>query len=313
MQRLYGKAEAGMIAVTGAAGKTGQAVLRALAQRGQPIRALVYRPQQSRLVLDLGAAEAVIGDMRDRTVLEAAVHGARAVYHICPNMSPDEVSIGQAMLTAASRAGVEHFVYHSVLHPQTQDMPHHWHKLLVEEQLFQSGLDCTILQPAAYMQNVLAHWDRIAQKGQYPVPYAAETRLSMVDLQDVAEAAAIALTEPGHLGATYELCGPDLLSQTEIATIMSGMLGRDVRAHVVPLREWKRKARASGLGDYQVSNLVKMFEYYEHHSFRGNSRVLGWLLGRRPTSFVRFLAREARDRRSSDQGRWRYQGRGVGY
>jgi uncharacterized protein YbjT (DUF2867 family) len=289
-----------MIVITGAAGKTGQAAIRALAQRGQLIRALVYRPNQSRLVLDLGASEVVIGDMRDHTVLEGAMHGARAVYHICPNMSPDEVPIGQAMLTAASRAGVEHFVYHSVLHPQTQDMPHHWHKLLVEERLLQSGLDCTILQPAAYMQNVLAHWDRMATKGQYPVPYATATRLSMVDLQDVAEAAAIVLTEPGHLGAIYELCGPDLLSQTEIATIMSGILGRDVRAHVVPYREWKRMARASGLGDYQVSSLVKMFQYYEHHGFRGNPRVLGWLLDCAPTSFVRVLAREVRDRRSPD-------------
>jgi uncharacterized protein YbjT (DUF2867 family) len=285
-----------MILVTGAAGKTGQAVIRALAQRKRPVRALVFRPQQTRVVTELGVSEAVTGDMRDRTVLGRAMQNVRAVYHICPNMSPDEVSIARAIITAASSAGVEQFIYHSVLHPQTEDMPHHWLKLRVEEQLFQSGLAYTILQPAAYMQNVLAHWDRIVECGLYPVPYPAATRLSMVDLQDVAAAAAIVLTEPGHVGATYELCGPGVLSQTETAGILSQQLGRDVVAREVPLFEWERQARDSGLGDYQVATLIKMFRYYERHGFWGNPRVLGWLLGRPPTSFAAFLEREARDR-----------------
>jgi uncharacterized protein YbjT (DUF2867 family) len=289
-----------MILVTGAGGKTGQAAIHALAQREEPIRAMVYRPQQTAVVSALGASETVVGDMRNRSIREQAMHGARAVYHICPNMNPDEVSIGRAMLAAARLAGVEHFVYHSVLHPQTEDMPHHWQKLRVEEQLFQSGLAYTILQSAAYMQNVLVHWDQIVEHGQYPVPYAAETRLGMVDLVDVAAAAAIVLSEPEHEGATYEICGPDLLSQTEIASILSQQLGHDVRPKVVPLYEWEQTARASRLGDYQVTNLVKMFRYYEQHGFWGNPHVLGWLLRRPPTSFAAFLEREARDRMRLD-------------
>ena len=64
-----------------------------------------------------------------------------------------------AAIRAAQSAGVERFVYHSVLHPQVEIMAHHWQKMRVEEQLFESGLSFTILQPAAYMQNVLAGWD----------------------------------------------------------------------------------------------------------------------------------------------------------
>jgi uncharacterized protein YbjT (DUF2867 family) len=290
-----------MILVTGAAGKTGRTVIRALAQREQPARALVYRPQQTQAIRDLGASEVVVGDMRDPSTLERVMRGARAVYHICPNMSPDEWPIGQAMLNAAGTAGVEHFVYHSVLHPQTQDMPHHWQKLRVEEQIFRSELAYTILQPAAYMQNVLAHWDRIVEHGQYPAPYPAETRLGMVDLEDVAVAAAIVLTEPGHVGATYELCGPDLLSQAGIAALFGEELGREVSVQVVPLDVWERQARDSGLGDYQVTGLIKMFRYYARHGFLGNPRVLSWLLGRPPVSFATFLAREALERAPSDQ------------
>ena len=198
-----------MILVTGAAGKTGQAVIRALAIKGEPVRALVRRPGQIQGIMDLGAREAAAGDMRSRAPMEQVTQGVRAIYHICPNMSPDEVAIGQTVIAAAQSAGVEHFVYHSVLHPQTEAMPHHWLKLRVEEQLFESGLAYTILQPAAYLQNILAHWDQIVEQGVYPIPYAAETRLGMVDLEDVAAAAAIVLTEPGHEGATYELSGPE--------------------------------------------------------------------------------------------------------
>lgn len=284
-----------MILVTGAAGKTGRAVIRALAAKGKTVRALVHRPEQVRLVEEVGAQQVVVGDMRLQAPMDQATQGTRAIYHICPNVSPDEVSIGRTAVAAARSAGVEHFVYHSVLHPQVEAMPHHWLKMRVEEQLFHSGLSYTILQPAAYMQNVLAQWGHVLERGVYSVPYAVETRLGMVDLEDVAEAAAVVLTEPGHEGATYELAGPEALTQTEVAAILSQQLGRPVRAESVPLETWEKRARESGLGEYQVETLVKMFRYYDRHGFWGNPRVLGWLLGRPPSSFAAFVERVARE------------------
>jgi uncharacterized protein YbjT (DUF2867 family) len=284
-----------MVVVTGAAGKTGRAVIRALAARGASVRAVVHRPGQARLVEELGAHQAVVGDMGLQSTMDRAVGGARAIYHICPNMHPEEDALGRVAIGAARRAGVQCFVYHSVLHPQVEDMPHHWLKMRVEEQLFRSGLVFTILQPAAYMQNVLAQWEHLLQQGIYAVPYAVETRLGMVDLEDVAEAAAIVLTEPGHGGATYELVGPEVLSQTAVAEILSQELGRRVRAEAIPTKTWKSQARDSGLSDYQVDALVAMFRYYERFGFWGSPRILGWLLGRRPTSFASFVGRVAQE------------------
>ncbi len=283
-----------MILVSGAAGKTGRAIIRALAARGQTVRGLVRRPEQVELVEGIGAREAVIGDMRYRAAMEQAVRGVRAVYHICPNVSPDEVAIGRIVIAAARSAGVERFCYHSVLHPQVEAMPHHWLKMRVEEQLFESGLAYTILQPVAYMQNVLAQWEHILERGVYPVPYPAQTRLGMVDLEDVAEAAAIVLTEEGHAGAIYELAG-ETLSQVAVAAVLSERLGRPVRVEVVALDAWERRARAAGLGEYQVATLLKMFRYYERCGFWGNPRVLGWLLGRAPARFVDFVERVVRE------------------
>ncbi len=281
------------ILLTGAAGKTGHAILRVLARRGQPVRALVRRGEQAQAVRDTGAAEAFVGDLRDGVAVAEAVRGAAAVYHVCPNVSPDEVTIGQTVIAAARMAGVERFVYHSVLHPQVEAMPHHWLKLRVEEALFASGLPFTILQPAAYMQNVLAHWGQIVEAGVYPLPYSAAARLSIVDLDDVAEAAATVLTEPGHLGATYELAGPAPLSQTEVAAILSQQLGQAVRAEVMSLDAWEQGARAGGMDEVAVTTLLAMFRYYDHHGLVGNGRVLGWLLRRPPTTFSQFVARHA--------------------
>ena len=284
-----------MVVVTGAAGKTGRAVIRALVAKGAPVRAVVHRPRQARLVEKLGAQQVIVGDMRRQSAMDAAAQGARAICHICPNLHPEEDAIGRAAIGAARSAGVERFVYHSVLHPHVECMPHHWLKMRVEEQLFRSGLSFTILQPAAYMQNVLAHWERLLDQGIYTVPYAVETRLAMVDLEDVAEAAAVVLNEPGHEGATYELVGPEVLTQTEVAEILGQEIGREVRAEAVSLGTWVRRAKESGLGDYQVQTLVRMFRYYERFGFWGGPRVLTWLLGRAPATFAAFVGRVAQE------------------
>ena len=284
-----------MILVTGAAGKTGRAVIKVLKARKKSIRALVHRDEQVSLVKHAGADEAVVGDMRLPEVMEQATRGVQALYHICPNATPDETAIGQTAIAAAKSSGVEHFVYHSVLHPQTEKMPHHWQKLRVEECLLESDLPYTVLQPAIYMQNILANWTSIVEQGIYPIPYAAETRLSTVDLEDVAAAAAVVLTEAGHKGATYELCGAAALSQIETSEIIGRCLGRPVRVKVEPIASWKAGAAAVGLSDEKVAILVKMFIYYERYGFVGNCRVLEWLLGRPATTYEAFIERTIRE------------------
>jgi len=283
-----------VILVTGAAGKTGRSVIKALAARGESVRALVHRAQQASAVRDEGAQDVKVGDMRDQAVIDQAVDGVRAIYHICPNMIPDEFSIGQVVVKAAGANGIEQVAYHSVLHPQTEAMPHHWQKLRTEELLFESGLAYTILQPAVYMQNLLAYWDQIVRQGVYAVPYAADTRLSMVDLEDVSQAAAVVLTERGHVGATYELVGAGALTPAEIAANLEQHLGHPVRAEAVPLDVWEQGARASGLGEYQVETLLQMFRYYERYGFWGNPNVLTWLLRRPPATFASFVERAAK-------------------
>jgi uncharacterized protein YbjT (DUF2867 family) len=288
-----------MILVTGAAGKTGRYVIRELAGAGARVRALVHHRKYIQQVEKIGAIEVLHGDMGDRQTMDQAVKGVRAVYHIPPNVHPDEVAIGQAVISAAQSAEIERFVYHSVAHPHIEAMPHHWQKMRVEEQLFSCGLTFTILQPAAYMQNILAQWDTLIGEGRYRVPYPLETQLSLVDLKNVAETARLILTEDGHAGATYELTGTKPMSQVEVAQILSDGLDREVIAERTPIDVWEQGAREAGLGTYAIETLTQMFLYYGHHDFVGSSQILSWLLERSPTTLAQVIERE-RQRRENE-------------
>jgi NAD(P)H dehydrogenase (quinone) len=278
-----------MILVSGASGKSGAMILQALARKGLPVRALVHRQEQVGAALAAGAVEAHCGDLENGSDLERAMMGVEKVYHICPNMHPRETQIGMQVIEAAKKHGVSHFVYHSVLHPQIEAMPHHWNKLRVEEYLFTSGLPFTILQPCAYMQNIAGYMPLIMREGVYSVPYAPETPISIVDLEDVATSAARVLSEEGHQGATYELSGPQPLTQVDLAQVLARLLGRDVSALAVDRSSWIENARRGGMTPYALETLVKMFEYYEQFGFTGCPRVLEWLLGRPPATFEAYI------------------------
>jgi NAD(P)H dehydrogenase (quinone) len=284
-----------MILVTGAGGKTGRVLIKILSKI-ESACGFVHREEQVSTLESLGAEKVFVGDLRDESAVRSAMQGAKAVYHICPNMSPDEVVIGTLVIGEAKRAGVGHFVYHSVLHPQTERMTHHWQKLRVEEMLFESGLPFTILQPAPYMQNLLAVWKSIVEKGELRVPYSIHAKFSFLDLEDLAEAARIVLMEPGHIHATYELAGTNPMSHAKVAEIFSHVLDRGVRAEKEEIGDWRLRAKQSAAqskrsssSDYAMENLVRMFEYYDRWGLAGNPNVLKWVLKREPTSLESFI------------------------
>jgi uncharacterized protein YbjT (DUF2867 family) len=280
-----------MILITGAGGKTGRALVKALS-KVESVCAFAHREESIPVLKSLGADKVVVGDMRDEFAIGRAMQGARSVYHICPNMSPNEMVIGRFTIAAARKRGIERFVYHSVLHPQVENMNHHWQKLRVEEMICESGLPFTIVQPAPYMQNLLAGWKSILEQGVLRVPYSVNTKFSFIDLEDLAEVAQIVLTEPNHDNTIYELVGTLPISHVEVAEICSGVLKREVRAEKEEIRDWRLRAeRDLGMSEYALDNLVRMFEYYDRWGLVGNPNVLRWVLRRAPTSLGIFIDR----------------------
>jgi uncharacterized protein YbjT (DUF2867 family) len=264
-----------LVAVTGAAGKTGRAVVAALSRRGVRTRALVHRPEQVEAGVP-GAAETVAAEMTDTAALAAALDGADALYLIAPNMYPDEPLLAGCVMDACRQRGVRRVVYHSVIHPYVPAMPHHVGKAEVEAMLQESGLDWTVLQPASYFENALGVWDVVRGEGRWPLPYAATAPFTPVALVDVAEVAASALTDPRHRFATYELAGPEVLSTADMAEIASAVLGARITVEV------DRDAAAAAA---RPPRLQAMFDYYDAHGICGNGTVLAALLHRPATTW----------------------------
>lgn len=224
------------VAVLGGNGKTGRAVVDELSSRGVG-------------TLPLGRA--------DGSDLAAAVRGYDAAYVIAPNLHPDEPAYVATALAALTDAGVGRVVYHSVASPYVPAMPHHLGKAVSEDLVRRSGLDWTILQPGAYLQNL----DLTAP---VYVPYSLSARFGFLDLADLGRAAAVVLAEPGHVGATYELATRSASVQ-ELADEAGVPARRVDDPHVHP---W----------------LSAMFAYYDDHGLPVGTKVLEALLARNPVA-----------------------------
>jgi uncharacterized protein YbjT (DUF2867 family) len=271
-----------MIVVTAAGGRTGTAVARALRSRGHSVRAVVggSRPYPELTAL---AGDVAPADLRDVGAVERLFDGARALYLIWPNFDPEETTGATALLAAARRAGIGRVVYHSVLRPQARSMPHHAAKDRVEEALDSSGLTWRVLQPGAYADNLDGRLAEVAGSGVFRSPWGLERAQSLVDLRDVAAAAAVLLTEDGLDGGTFEAVGPEPLAAPRIAELLAARLGREVTAvDVIP-----DGPVPAGYAD-RCSRL--MFDHYRAYGFTGSPRVLEMLLGRPARTFAQHLA-----------------------
>jgi uncharacterized protein YbjT (DUF2867 family) len=280
------------ILVTGASGKTGQRVVASIAKKGGKVRAFVRRPDASAALQQAGASEIALGDLMDRESLRRAMVGAGQVLHICPPMHPQEDAIARTMIGLAGELSVSRFVLYSVLHPLLADVPHHDRKLQAERALVDSGLNYTVLQPGRYMQHLAVIWKAVLAIGVHSMPFSTASRFSLTDLSDLAEAVARIMTEPGHEAATYQLVGPEALSQNDCAAILTRVLGRPIRAEAKPLEEFRRDAAAAGIPAERIDGMTKMNTHYDAHGLVGNPNVLRWILGREPTQFAEFVVRE---------------------
>jgi uncharacterized protein YbjT (DUF2867 family) len=284
-----------LLLLTGANGRTGRAILAAMKEQGVPVRAFIRSKAQGDELTALGARDIAVGDMQDQASIAAAMEGVTKVLHIGPPMHPEEVAITENFIRAAQTAGADHFIYYSVMHPLRRDVRHHRLKLDAEEMLVGSGLPYTIVQPSRYMQHLAPIWPRVVEEAIHAMPFSVEQKFSVVDLDDLATACATVASSSDHFYATYELAGPEALSQTDMAAIISDVLGSRITAEAVPLEKVAAKARAAGANEDRVEQMLAMNRHYDTHGFCGNPNILEYLLGRPATRFRSYVESLARN------------------
>ena len=126
----------------------------------------------------------------------------------------------------------------------------------------------------------------VGADGVLRVPYSLDAPFSLVDLSDVAEAAATVLTEPGHGAATYELAGPRPVTVRQVAAVLGA------RAERQSVDGW---AQGQRLPAYALEALSAMFGHYDRHGLVGNPGVRTALLGRAPHDPLDVLGGKAAD------------------
>ena len=188
------------------------------------------------------------------------------------------------MVMAAERARVRRFVFSSVIHPTLGALPNHAAKVPVEDVVLNSGMEYCLLHPAMFFQNFTWRWATVLEQGILAEPWSTETRFSRVEYRDVAEVAAVALTEERLLGGTFELCAEGHPNRTEIAELVSSVLGRPIE-----VRKSERTPPGAARAGSETLAMKAMFEWYDTHSMVGNALTLRAILGREPRSLQAYF------------------------
>jgi len=278
-----------MILVTGATGNTGAAVLSALVEQKAAVRAFVHDPDKFSTP---AGVEVAAGDFRDPASLDAALAGIDHAYLVGPS-APDQVELETAFVEAAQRAGLAHLVRLSVVGADQADacaarfIAAH---AAVEQVVRASGVPWTLLRVGGFMQNTLRQAEAIAGQSAFYSSSSPAARVSHIDVRDIGDVAARALTEPGHQGQAYLLTGPEALSDDDIATRLSDVLGRTITHVQVPWEAVRESMAGMGLPDWGLDGLKELLDFYETGAAALVSPDAERLLGRPPRCFVDFAA-----------------------
>jgi uncharacterized protein YbjT (DUF2867 family) len=281
------------ILAIGGTGKVGSRVMEELVNRGATVRALV-RNKEAEAKLPK-RVEPAIGDGLDPVAVEKAMNGVDKLY-LLNAVAPDELTQGLIAYDLAKKLKLKQIVYHSVFKAEAfKDVPHFASKLAIEDAIKTFDVPFTIIRPNYFFQNDESLRPLLTGPGVYPMPLG-EPGISAVDIRDIAEASAIALTADAHLGKTYNLNGPDVLSGSAAASIWSALLGKQIKyaGEDMDAFEVNMRERAPA---WSAFDMRMMFQGYLERGFTaeaGDLIALERLLGHPPRRYADFARETAR-------------------
>jgi NAD(P)H dehydrogenase (quinone) len=236
------------VIVTGAAGHLGRLVAEQLLERLAPEDlVLVTRRPDALRELRARGAEVRYGDFDDPASLRDAFAGGRRMLLISTDAIGRRVRQHRAAIDAAATAGVGHVVFTSIVNPVATNPngAHAWEQGMTEGMLHRSGLAWTVLRFGSFAELVLPPAATAVQNGRL-ITNCGNGRIAPVSRRDCAEAAAITLTTDGHAGKTYEITGPQALSESDLAELYAELSGRPVK--VVQLSDTMLTSVLLGIG-----------------------------------------------------------------
>ena len=261
-----------MIAVVGATGNTGRALVNELKQLGQNPVCVVRNPEKARAVLGPDAKTAV-AELTDRAALEKALQGVQSVF-VVTGHNPGMVEQQNNVLGAAMKAGAKYLVRVSggraVVVPDSESVIGRSH-YAIEERLRDSGIGWVILRPGLFMQNVLTQAAAIKNDNKMVLPFAKDLPVALTDVRDTGAVGARILIDPTpHAGKTYEFTGK-LTNYGEFADVLSQVLGRTITYVGVTPEQAEQAMKSRGMPDWLVQHLVTIAKLGAKGAFSNES------------------------------------------
>jgi NAD(P)H dehydrogenase (quinone) len=256
------------ILVTGATGKTGRAVVDELLSKGVPVRALIHSKDARSAALERKGVETVVADMFDLDQLLSAMRGTERAYYL-PFYDPYVIQSAATFAIAAQEAKLEAVVslgqwLASPVHPSLTTR-----QAWLADQVFSMmpGVAHVRVNPGFFADNYLRLIEYAAHLGVLPA-IAGDGKDAPPSNEDIARVVVGALLDPDkHAGKQYRPTGPALLSASEMADILCGVLGRKVRRVDLPWWMFLKAARIGNVGEFLVSNLRYYVEDHKQGAF----------------------------------------------
>jgi uncharacterized protein YbjT (DUF2867 family) len=271
-----------MILVT-TAGKVGSETARVLRQRDIPVRVLVRDPAKAKELAAAGA-EIAAGDLDVPASIDEAMAGVTTVVLASPAVPAQELNV----VHSAARADVGHVVKASSKASADSPIARRRGQAEIEAGLAASGLPHTLLRSNAYMQNVLMLAPAIAKTNSFGSS-AGTGRIGMVDARDVgAVAAEIAASPAAHAGKTYRLTGPELITNDDVAAVLSRLLGATISYRQLSFDEDLATMIRAGVPEKIAEMNAQAFSLIADGDAAWLSDDVRSLLGRPARSFEQF-------------------------
>jgi uncharacterized protein YbjT (DUF2867 family) len=278
------------IAVVGATGNTGRAVVKELKALGEDPIAVVRNPDKAREVLGPDV-KTVVAELTDKAALEKAFAGVDRVF-VVTGHNPGMVEQQNNVLDAALKAGVKYLVRVGGGRPIAKhDSPSVVGRshAAIEDRLRQSAIKWVILRPGLFMQNVLGQAGSIKNDGKFVMPYAKDFKLALIDVRDTGAVGARILIDPEpHVGKVHEFTGTTT-TFGDFAEMLSEVLGRKITYIGVTPEQSAEAMKARGMPDWLVTHVLTIGQVGNSGGFSNeDTKLIHDLVKRPPISAKKF-------------------------
>lgn len=279
------------VLITGATGQVGSKTVEfLLASKEVEMVAAVHSPEKAAAFADKGLATVTL-DLDDEGTHLPALKGINRLF-LVTGYTVDMLRQSKAILDNAKKAGVQHVVHLGACGRDDTTVAHWaWHQF-VERYIQWLGFSYTHLRPEAFMQNMLAYGGKKTIVDGVVNAFVDGARLSWVDVEDVAQVAAVALAHPElHGGQTYRL-GYDAVTFAELAELMTAIVGQPFRYEPVPPEVFLESMRGAGAEMAYMNCVYDHWKRYAAGTIPGADDTFDnfpVITGRQPTKWVDFI------------------------